>query len=49
VKTYASVASGALCAIAGSTGLIEIAVRDGNGASAAGLKRGSKVILVVRS
>lgn len=49
VKSYASVASGTLCAIVGSTGLIEIAVRDGNGASAAGLKRGSKVILVVRS
>lgn len=48
VRTYADVASGTLCALAGSTGLIEIAMRDGSGASAAGLRRGSKVSLSVR-
>jgi S-adenosylmethionine hydrolase len=49
VRTYADVPTGSLCALAGSTGLIEIAVRDGNGALAAGLRRGSKVILSVRA
>jgi hypothetical protein len=31
--------------VAGSTGLVEIAARDGNGAATAGLVRGSRVIL----
>lgn len=44
-RTYSEVPSGALCAVAGSTGLIEIAVRDGHGADAAGLRRGSLVVL----
>jgi len=45
VHTYSEVPSGALCAVAGSTGLIEIAARDGHGADAAGLRRGSPVVL----
>jgi hypothetical protein len=47
VRTYSDVPSGQLCALAGSTGLIEIALRDGHGAKAAGLARGSKVVLVI--
>jgi hypothetical protein len=46
VRAYADVPSGALCAVAGSTGLIEIALRNGDGARAAGLERGSRVALV---
>ena len=45
VRTYSEVPSGALCAVAGSTGLLEIAARDGRGASVAGLHRGSAVVL----
>jgi S-adenosylmethionine hydrolase len=45
VRTYADVPSGSLCALAGSTGLIEVSVRDGSGAQAAALQRGSRVIL----
>ncbi|HVT37793.1 MAG TPA: SAM-dependent chlorinase/fluorinase [Gemmatimonadaceae bacterium] len=45
VRTYADVPSGSLCALISSTGLIEVSVRDGNGAQAAGLHRGSRVIL----
>ncbi len=45
VRTYSEVPSGSLCAVAGSTGLIEIAARDGHGADAAGLRRGSRVVL----
>ena len=44
-RTYADVPSGTLCAVVGSTGLVEIAVRDGSGAVAAGLQRGSAVVL----
>ena len=46
VRTYADVPCGALCAVAGSTGLVEIALRGGDGARAAGLERGSRVVLV---
>jgi S-adenosylmethionine hydrolase len=45
VRTYSEVPSGTLCAVGGSTGLIEIAVRDGHGAEAARLRRGSRVVL----
>ena len=45
VRTYTDVASGSLCALAGSTGLIEISVRDGSGAQSAALQRGSRVVL----
>jgi hypothetical protein len=45
VRTYADVPTGSLCAVAGSTGLVEIAARDGSGAASAGLARGSRVVL----
>ncbi len=44
-RTYADVPVGTLCAVVGSTGLVEIAVRDGSGAAAAGLQRGSALVL----
>jgi S-adenosylmethionine hydrolase len=46
MRTYADVPSGSLCAVAGSTGLVEIAARDGSGALTAGLARGSRVVLI---
>lgn len=46
VRTYSDVPSGALCAVTGSTGLVEIAARDGRGADSAGLLRGSAVMLL---
>jgi hypothetical protein len=46
VRAYSDVPSGALCAVAGSAGLVEIALRNGDGARAAGLERGSRVVLV---
>lgn len=42
-RTYADVASGDAVALVGSSGLIEIAVRDGNAASQFSLSRGSIV------
>ena len=44
-RSYAEVGPGEPLAVVGSTGLIEIAVRDGNGAKALGLDRGSRVVL----
>jgi S-adenosylmethionine hydrolase len=44
-RTYAEVESGCALALVGSTGLVEIAVRDGDAARALGLKRGSVVAL----
>jgi len=44
-RSYVDVAKGEPIALVGSTGLIEIAVRDGSGAAAMGLERGSVVIL----
>lgn len=44
-RSYADVAQGEPIALVGSTGLIEIAVRDGSGAAAMGLERGSVVVL----
>ena len=41
--TYADVATGEAVALVGSSGLIEIAVRDGSAATALGLTRGSTV------
>ncbi len=41
--TYAEVDSGALLALVGSSGLLEIAVRDGNAAATLGLERGGGV------
>lgn len=42
--TYAEVASGAPVAVTGSSGLLEIAVRDGSAARVLGLNRGAKVV-----
>jgi S-adenosyl-L-methionine hydrolase (adenosine-forming) len=46
-RSYADVGTGEAIALVGSTGLIEIAVRNGSGAGALGLQRGS--VVVVRS
>ncbi len=43
-RTYADAASGAAIAVCGSSGLIEVAVRDGSAASTLGLKRGTVVL-----
>ena len=45
VRTYADVAPGDAAALAGSSGLVEIAVRDGSAAERLGLKRGDAVVL----
>jgi S-adenosylmethionine hydrolase len=45
-RTYADAASGAPLALVGSSGLVEIAVRDGSAAVQLGLGRGSEVVLV---
>jgi S-adenosylmethionine hydrolase len=44
-RTYAEVEAGRPLALVGSTGLVEIAVRDGDAARTLGLKRGSVVAL----
>ncbi len=44
-RTYGDVASGALTALIGSSGLVEIAVRDGSAAERLGLSRGARVTL----
>lgn len=46
VRTYADATEGELIALTGSSGLLEIAVRDGHAASRLRLVRGQKVILV---
>ncbi|HXT18550.1 MAG TPA: SAM-dependent chlorinase/fluorinase [Gemmatimonadaceae bacterium] len=43
--TYAEVAPGQPVAVVGSTGFIEVAVRDGSAAESLGIVRGTKVIL----
>jgi S-adenosylmethionine hydrolase len=43
-RTYEGVPPGAVVAVCGSTGLIEIAVRDGSAAERLGLGRGSPVL-----
>ena len=43
-RTYESAAPGEVTAVCGSTGLIEIAVREGNAAARLGLGRGSPVL-----
>jgi len=45
VRTYADVEAGGAAALVGSSGLLEIAVRDGSAAAALGLRRGSAVVL----
>jgi S-adenosylmethionine hydrolase len=44
-RSYADAREGQAIALVGSTGLIEIAVRDGNAAATMGLERGSVVVL----
>lgn len=44
-RTYTESASGVPTAVVGSTGLIEVAVRDGSAAATLGLARGSEVVL----
>ncbi|HEX3865259.1 MAG TPA: SAM-dependent chlorinase/fluorinase [Gemmatimonadaceae bacterium] len=43
-RTYADVGPGQLVALVGSSGLIELAIRDGNAAVALGLTRGATVV-----
>ena len=43
-RTYGDVPSGALTALCGSNGLIELAVRDGNAAREHGIRRGAQVL-----
>lgn len=45
VRTYGDVAVGGAVALVGSSGLVEIAVRDGSAAATLGLKGGSVVVL----
>ena len=44
VRTYGDADAGAVTALCGSNGLVEIAVRDGHAARAHGLRRGSAVV-----
>jgi S-adenosylmethionine hydrolase len=46
-RTYGDVPTGALVALVGSSGLIEIAVRDGSAAERLGTTRGDEVVLRV--
>jgi S-adenosylmethionine hydrolase len=43
-RTYGDVATGSPLAVIGSSGLIEVAVRDGSAARELGLTRGSEVV-----
>ena len=45
LRTYADAQTGQLLAVTGSSGLVEIALRDGNAAKALGLARGAPVVL----
>lgn len=44
-RTYADVLPGALVALVGSSGLMEIAVRDGSASAELGVERGERVVL----
>jgi hypothetical protein len=44
-RTYDDVDAGEAVALVGSSGLVEIAVRDGSAAEALGAKRGEVVVL----
>jgi len=44
-QTYAEAAPGEPVALTGSTGFVEIAIRDGDAATALGISRGDKVVL----
>jgi S-adenosyl-L-methionine hydrolase (adenosine-forming) len=45
MRTYGDVEPGSAAALVGSSGLVEIAVRDGSAAAVLGLRRGSAVVL----
>jgi S-adenosyl-L-methionine hydrolase (adenosine-forming) len=45
MRTYTDVRPGAVIALVGSSGLLEIARRDGSAAAQLGLARGSAVVL----
>jgi S-adenosylmethionine hydrolase len=45
-RTYADAAPGELIALVGSSGLVELALREGSAAAALGLRRGAAVVLV---
>lgn len=45
MRTYGDVGAGEAVALVGSSGLVEIAVREGSAASMLGMKRGSAVVL----
>ncbi|HEU4722599.1 MAG TPA: SAM-dependent chlorinase/fluorinase, partial [Gemmatimonadaceae bacterium] len=47
-RTYADAVEGEPIALVGSSGLVEIAVRDGSAADRLGLRRGSSVVLLPR-
>jgi S-adenosylmethionine hydrolase len=44
-RTYADVPPGAAAVFIGSTGLVEVAVREGHAASELGLRRGDRIVL----
>jgi hypothetical protein len=46
VKSYSDVPSGRLLAVVGSTGFVEIAVRDGNAAERLGIQAGTEVFMI---
>ena len=46
-RTYGDVATGEVVALVGSSGLVEIAVRDGSATEELGAKRGDSVVLRV--
>lgn len=48
-RTYADATSGEAIALVGSSGLVEIAIRDGSAAEILELSRGSQVVLLPRS
>ena len=45
-RTYADAATGEAIALVGSSGLVEVAVRDGSASELLGLRRGSAVVLL---
>ena len=47
-RTYADAGAGEAIALVGSSGLVEVAVRDGSAAALLGLARGSSVVLLPR-
>ncbi len=48
VRTYGDADAGALVALTGSNGFVEVAIREGNAAATLGLTRGARVVLRAR-